>query len=428
MEYGNTGKPGYRGCVGALAMVAAICLVAAALLAALAPEALAAKALRAQVPDLCYQCHVELKEELKGNSVHFPFKQGMCEACHAVHASDKGALVKEDINTLCLSCHNDIKTLLDGGGWHTALSQGDCASCHTAHSSEHRKLLVASEKQLCWNCHGELKGQTAKTYKHNPFEGGECASCHNPHASKEQFQLVDSPNKVCQKCHAPRCNVKGVSITHATSKMNCTQCHSGHNSDIDGLFGPYGHRPFLDKSCELCHNPIEPDKKITTLAKGEELCFFCHSKDPENFRDGDVHLMVTETPCFLCHDYHASGKKNMTVDESRVCFSCHDEIEKKIERMRKSLDYVHQEKECFSCHKPMHSRQPHYFKADVLSLCSECHQAQHSISHPIGEGVIDPRNGQTLTCVSCHSMHLARADFMLQFDRSRQLCIQCHKV
>jgi predicted CXXCH cytochrome family protein len=394
----------------------------------LGTEAQAQTGLKAKIPELCYQCHADLKEGLSQRSVHFPFRQGMCDSCHAVHASDKKALVKGDVNPLCLSCHKDIKNLLDKGGLHTALAQGNCIDCHKPHSGENDKLLVAAKKDLCWNCHGALKSHIERTYKHAPFQQGQCSSCHDPHASVEKFQLVQAPNKVCQNCHAPGCNVNGVSITHATSTLDCTQCHTGHNSQFAGLFGPYGHPPFLDKACESCHNAFEPGKKITTWAKGEALCFSCHSKDPSNFRDGDVHLTVTETSCFLCHDYHASGSKKLTVDESRVCFDCHGDIGKKIEAMNKSLGKVHKERKCFDCHKPMHSSQIHYFKSDVIGMCSECHQAQHSISHPIGGEVLDPRNGQTLTCISCHSLHEARADYMLAFDRKRQLCIQCHKI
>jgi predicted CXXCH cytochrome family protein len=423
------GPDGLRGAFyRSLSYAGFLLFVAAAFVLALGAVAHAQSGLKAKIPELCYKCHVELKETLSKKSVHFPFRQGMCGSCHDIHASDKKALVKGEVTPLCLSCHKEIKSLLDKGGLHTALTQGNCIDCHNPHSGDNDKLLVASKKDLCWKCHAALKGQLDRTYEHAPFQQGQCSSCHDPHASVQEYQLVEAPNKVCQNCHAPGCNVKGVSITSSTKKLDCTQCHSGHSSDVKGLFGPYGHQPFMDKACESCHNPFEPGKPITTWAKGEALCFSCHTLDSSDFREGDVHLMVTDNPCFLCHDYHASGSPKLTVNESRVCFNCHGGIEKKIETMEKSLDKVHKERKCFDCHKPMHSSQIHYFKADVITLCSECHKAQHSISHPIGEGVIDPRTGQTLTCISCHSLHDARADYMLQFDRKRQLCIQCHKI
>jgi len=404
------------------------CVLVSVLGPGISPASASTK-LRQGAPELCFQCHPDLKESMSDASVHFPFKQGMCLSCHAVHAGDKKALVKGEINALCLSCHSGTKARLDRGGVHTALLQGKCTDCHFPHAGKQKKLLVADEKDLCWNCHDRTKGQLESPVKHSPFEQGTCASCHEAHASAEPYLMVAKPNDLCQRCHKPGCNVKGVSITHTTSKMNCTQCHTGHNSRVAGLFGPNGHAPFMAKSCESCHDPIKPGQKLTTLAKGKDLCFGCHENDPTNFREDDVHLSFSENPCALCHEYHASVKESLTVREADVCFNCHGEIEKKIEVMKKSLKRrVHREQACFNCHKPMHSRQPHYFKAEISEVCSSCHASQHRVTHPLGEGTVDPRSGQVMTCIACHSLHEARADFMLQFDRRRQLCIQCHRA
>lgn len=382
---------------------------------------------RSQVPDLCYSCHIDLKQKLSQKSVHLVFAQGQCGSCHDLHASDEQALVKESVNSLCLGCHKELKAKLEKGGLHTALSEGKCTDCHSPHSSQYGKLLLSDQKDLCWRCHKNTQEETQLKVKHNPFDQGACSTCHDPHASLNDYQLKESANKLCQKCHAPRCNVKGVSITHTTKNMQCIRCHAGHNSQYEGLFGPYGHPPFLARSCESCHNPIEPDKKITTWAKGSELCFSCHEKKPENFKEGDIHGTFSEMPCALCHEFHSADNPKLTQHESRVCYQCHGSIQKKVEQIKKSLGKVHKETECFNCHKPFHSSKPHYFKAEVVETCGACHKSEHQITHPVGADIKDPRDGSLLTCVSCHSMHGARAEFMLSFDRKRQLCIQCHK-
>src|SRR3990170_6349935 len=71
--------------------------------------------IKAKVPDLCYQCHKQLKESLSQSYVHFPFKQGKCEACHNMHASDRKDLLKDDVNSVCLSCHEGIRNLMSKG-------------------------------------------------------------------------------------------------------------------------------------------------------------------------------------------------------------------------------------------------------------------------------------------------------------------------
>ena len=43
--------------------------------------------LKEKVPDLCYRCHLKLKDRLLSSNVHFPFKEGKCTACHSSHAS-----------------------------------------------------------------------------------------------------------------------------------------------------------------------------------------------------------------------------------------------------------------------------------------------------------------------------------------------------
>jgi len=386
--------------------------------------------LKYQIPDMCYTCHADLKQKLTETSVHFVFQQGMCASCHDPHATDRKALIKgsvKSINPLCLNCHKSLKDRLDRGGMHTAVSEGNCTDCHFPHSSQNKRLLVADQKDLCWKCHKGTQDKMNNPVKHLPFDQGMCSSCHDPHASANEYQLKDTPNKLCQECHAPRCNVKGVSITHTTKGMECIRCHDGHNSPYDGLFGPYGHAPFLAKSCESCHNPVEPGKKVTMLAEGSELCFNCHKKDPENYREGDIHGTFAQLPCSLCHEFHSAGNAKLTRDESRVCLTCHDSVEKRIATMKKSLTRVHKEKDCFNCHKPFHSNRPRYLKGEVIPLCSGCHKGQHEVTHPVGEDVLDPRNGAPLTCLSCHSLHSARADYMLSFDRRRQLCIQCHR-
>ena len=386
--------------------------------------------LKSGVPDLCYQCHKKLKEKLSSSHVHFPFKQGKCLNCHSAHASDLNVLMKDDTNALCLSCHEGIRNLIKKGTEHGALKKGVCTDCHYGHGGENKYLLIREEKELCWECHRPMQEQLKQSYIHLPFKEGECSSCHNAHASSEEDLLSAAPNKICKNCHPARCNVSNVSITFATKDLDCSTCHSGHSSNTKGLLGPYGHTVFLNKNCDQCHNSIVSDKKITTKLSGKDLCFTCHPKGSISYREGDVHG-TGKTGCAMCHNYHASKKKTLTLKEEGVCYTCHQDIEKKQNLMIKALKSIRcipiRDRKCFECHVPLHSQNPLYFKGDKISTCVECHKAQHSISHPMGKEAMDPRNGQPITCITCHNMHSAKADFMLYFDRKRALCIQCHK-
>lgn len=387
--------------------------------------------LKEKTPDLCYRCHAKLKASLSSSYVHFPFKEGKCIACHNSHTSDIKGLVKEEVNSLCLSCHDGIKRALKKSFVHYALKKGMCTDCHYAHSGKNKHLLVKAQKDLCWDCHESLKEQLKKSYAHLPFKEGECSSCHDPHASSEENQMLAASNKLCKNCHAPRCKAEGVSISFATEKLDCTTCHGGHAADTSGLLGPYGHTVFLEKKCEQCHNPIVANRRITTRLAGKDLCFSCHKKDPAKLREGDVHVSDVKGGCTMCHNYHSSKKKNLTVKESRLCFTCHEDAEKRTVLMEKALRSIKcvpvKDRKCFECHTPPHSNNPLYFRADNIKTCARCHEKEHKVTHPLGADVKDPRNGQPITCITCHGMHSARADFMLLFDAKRQLCIQCHK-
>jgi predicted CXXCH cytochrome family protein len=45
----------------------------------------------------------------------------------------------------------------------------------------------------------------------------------------------------------------------------------------------------------------------------------------------------------------------------------------------------------------------------------------------MGAGVLDPRNGQSMDCLSCHGLHEAPAEKYLYSDGGRELCVGCHK-
>lgn len=392
-------------------------------------------AVKGNIADDCFKCHPKVKEELLQKNVHFSFKQGKCNACHNPHLSNFKDLLKEEINSLCLSCHENIRNLLKKANVHTALKKGVCTDCHYAHSGGNKHLLNKPEKALCMSCHEPLKAQLNLSNVHTPFKEGQCSSCHNPHGSSEKSHLLAQPNKTCKSCHPPRCKAGGVSISFATKDLDCTSCHTGHSSNNKGLLGPYGHASFLNKNCEQCHSPIVANRKITTKAEGEKLCFSCHKKDPAKFKENDIHGSAANGGCGMCHSYHASKKKGIITAESNVCLACHKATDKRMALMDKRVKDMKwnikcapiRDRKCFECHTPLHSSQQYYLKAGKTLTCARCHEAQHRITHPLGEGIIDVRNGQQITCLSCHSLHNAKADFMLTHDRSRLLCVQCHE-
>jgi predicted CXXCH cytochrome family protein len=390
--------------------------------------------LKTKVPDLCFECHKELKKAQSDKYVHFLFKDGKCITCHDSHVSKRKGLMLDKVDSICLGCHESIKKPTENAIVHGALREHSCTECHFPHSGENMHLLVKEEKGLCLNCHEDLNKKFQNTYICRPFKEGECSACHNSHASPVDSLLVSQPNKLCKKCHEPRCKAGQVSIALAVADTGCTACHSGHSSFDKGLLGPFGHKVFLEKKCEECHNPIKSQKDITTKMKGSDLCFNCHKRNMSKYEyvDNDIHVKDAKNPCIVCHDEHASNQKNLTKKETNVCAKCHESTERRTSAMEGALKSVGcepiKDRKCFDCHIPSHSSRPLNYRADEIPLCARCHAAEHKITHPVGIDIKDPRNGRPLTCISCHSMHSANADFMLTHDRKRALCIQCHKM
>ena len=411
-----------------------IALIAGISLLLLSNNSTAGVQLKAKVPDLCYKCHKELKKDLNDRHTHFLFKQGKCITCHSSHVSNTKGLIKEDVNSLCLGCHEKLRKRIERESVHSALRVDDCSGCHDGHSSDYKNLLAKRELDLCMKCHGNVRDQFKQPYACKIFRDGRCSACHDSHASSENHMLRDRPVKLCQKCHAPKCRSGNVSIASEVKNVDCTSCHTGHSSTSSSLVGPYGHSDFLKNNCAKCHNEIKEKRKITTRIKGSGLCLDCHkaAETGLQYTEDKVHAKGSGNPCIFCHDYHSSADPNLTKSEATLCADCHEETEKKTALMEMTLGVVKcepvRDRKCFECHIPGHSDRKLDYREDELTLCARCHKALHKITHPQGEGVIDPRNGGPVTCNSCHSMHASRADFMLTYDRNRTLCIQCHKT
>lgn len=388
--------------------------------------------LKARMPELCYRCHKELKKEFSKVYVHVPVKKGQCNICHNPHTSNQAFLIKDEINHLCMNCHKGTRNDFRKESIHTAFQRGKCTDCHNPHSTNYRYLLTKAQNTLCLDCHEAMKDQFRQAYLIPPFKEGRCLSCHHAHASYESNQLVKSPNQLCQGCHDIRCQIGGVSLSFALKESPCTTCHSGHSSDSKGVFNAYAHSAFLEGNCEQCHNPISAGKKITTLLAGKELCFSCHEEKRQIVNNINIHMGDVESACILCHNPHASSRKGLIrKHDKELCLNCHQDTERRQALMENRLKSIRcspvKGRKCLKCHKPPHYGGPLYLKAGEDIGCGDCHKAQHTITHPIGEEAIDPRTGHAMNCGTCHSIHTAKHKFMLYYNRDRELCIQCHR-
>jgi predicted CXXCH cytochrome family protein len=386
-----------------------------------------AQELKAGGADLCYTCHGELKAKFSQADVHAPVKQGKCELCHSPHAARFPKLVRSKGAELCYICHADKKASFTGAGAHTPVKQGDCLKCHDPHASPNKNLLSKAGADLCLSCHEKVKS-APRTVKHVPFESGNCLMCHVAHTSTTKDLLVKPAAQLCQQCHQLRdARIARAHQPFNISNASCVGCHAPHGSDKKAIIKTVAHPPFARGQCGICHQVSGPDPKATNV-KGSELCFTCHGKEIQAFKKKLVHSPVAAGQCTTCHTPHASDTKGLLVDGERgVCLGCHAKVQEKFARSKSFHPVKAADGRCTACHTPHASDRATLFPDDSLKVCSACHKEHASLSHPMGAGVKDPRNNETLTCLSCHDPHGTQFEKFITFPKERELCIQCHR-
>ena len=387
----------------------------------------AAVELQEEGAELCFKCHSELKEKFSQAHVHTPVKLGMCKSCHNPHTAKFPKLLSRKGAELCYACHVKEKEAFKKKSVHPPVKEGNCIACHDPHAGPEKAQLSKTGGELCLTCHEEIKQKTRK-YLHPPFETGSCLFCHDPHASSEQALLTVRSGELCQTCHdLSTPEIKRAHSPFPVEKAACEQCHNPHGSDNKALLKAVTHPPFAQGRCGSCHQVSGADPTKTILS-GKELCLTCHSSMVQELRKKQVHFPVAAGQCTACHTPHASELKGLLAGKERgICLSCHEGIR---ERFRNSRAF-HPEKaengRCTICHMPHSSDRPTLLAGDPLKVCGACHKGHEVLSHPMGAGIIDPRNKKIVTCLSCHDPHGTANARFLTFPKKRELCIQCHK-
>jgi predicted CXXCH cytochrome family protein len=104
----------------------------------------------APVPDLCYQCHEELRD-LPGD-VHGPVAVGVCTFCHEPHRTRNEHLLKKPVPELCYQCH-DPAVIEYFDSHHAEESYANCNRCHEGHASEEPGLLKKDWQETVSSTH-----------------------------------------------------------------------------------------------------------------------------------------------------------------------------------------------------------------------------------------------------------------------------------
>lgn len=363
---------------------------------------------------LCFSCH-ERKDFVK-TVVHQPVAKGECDQCHNPHVAKFKGLIQQEGAKLCLACHADVgKTGLDRTLVHKPVRDGQCLACHDPHSSSVKGLLrEKNQKETCVKCHESLAKKFE--YVHLPFERGECAACHNPHQSERLQLLINDSDSLCRSCH--KGSLAEFHKNFPAKPAACLTCHNPHGSSRKGLIKDFLHEPFKT-GCADCH-------EVSGGIVGVEKCLECHSEVREQALAVRNHLSsATGNSCVNCHSPHASDDQKLFKSKlDQLCRVCHRNT------FKNYVDKIYSHPNsgsCANCHQVHGSNHLAMLKGNGNQVCSECHKTQGQFTHPVGEGVFDPRTGMIMTCVSCHYTHGTDYSFNLKLDGTKDLCVQCHR-
>jgi predicted CXXCH cytochrome family protein len=384
-----------------------------------------AASLNAKGADLCTPCHGDFPERFKKAWTHAPAKSGDCVACHSPHASKEKHLVASPPVLLCTSCHESIAKDLAAKSVHPPVKDGSCAKCHDAHAGDLKKGLVKAGGDLCFPCHAPEKALLKARVQHAPFAKGDCGKCHDPHASNTAAQLRAPAAELCRKCHdLAAAKTAQAHKSFPMAGADCVSCHNPHASEQPGLVRNKPHAVL--NTCARCHN-VAGGKPRDLVAKTTDLCFRCHGSVRVAAQKPGAHKALQQG-CVACHTPHAADARGLPKGSEREnCLSCHSQKKQQAARSRSVHPLKVENGRCSICHAGHVSEFGALLKAAPENLCKDCHKSHSDFAHPFGPGVVDPRTGRTLTCLSCHDPHGTAYPAILVDNPQRALCVQCHK-
>lgn len=279
----------------------------------------------------CHEPHSSSYPKLLRGVVHYPLKNGGCNACHE-EKQGRIALRYEGSKN-CTRCHGRItgtSAIIETDKVHKPVYQVDCIACHNPHLGVRGSFLLEEPEVLCGWCHGLiLRGVE---HVHGALrEKGTCYTCHLPHISDFRPLLKRPERELCTRCHSavlPKEPGRSRGLHGALTAGRCTGCHNPHGTNTEKLL-----RGTRDDLCRSCHPAAVRDGKGASFRfvhgpVGAGNCTACHELRHQHARVGDEFLRAEgRAVCTLCHDTregHVPDRYRPKMREVRNdCLACH---------------------------------------------------------------------------------------------------------
>jgi predicted CXXCH cytochrome family protein len=132
------------------------------------------------------------------------------------------------------------------------------------------------------------------------------------------------------------------------------------------------------------------------ISEGTTLCYNCHRKQKEEWRDLKLHEPIRQVGCLGCHDAHASPNRyQLKAAGKDLCFRCHPSKDFEMKYLHKPV----MEGKCQTCHASHASKEDFLLIKPLGELCLSCHGQKNLMDLHQG---YDVRGSE---CTLCHSPH-----------------------
>lgn len=196
-----------------------------------------------EVAAMCVVCHSDQSGRQNFHQNQHDIAAVSCNDCHSPHQPKKNPFMLISRSPqLCIQCHREIRREFAKPFHHKVLEGGmNCNDCHQQHGLLNKTQTVdmaGGMDALCLRCHTDKQGPFV--FEHMPARRDGCTTCHTPHGSINNRMLVRSQVKMlCMQCHGDRQGSladqpQGSHDLRLPRYQNCTGCHVAiHGSNHD---------------------------------------------------------------------------------------------------------------------------------------------------------------------------------------------------
>jgi len=264
-----------------------------------------------------------------------------------VFSQGKETYSNQELTSKCIECHQGVDTLLAKTPHRLVFSSEgkriknlpiSCGDCHPnweKHLEEPQvgnitnpfKSTFLENFKICTQCHFNPHAQTSPEFDTHFKTKINCSTCHSIHQSKEKHLLILSPNDLCLSCH----------------------------QEIKGKFSLVSHHPVLHKTilCIDCHKVLGSLDKPLSSASSNFRCFSCHSEfqGPFPYEHGAVNdYTIEKEGCIYCHDPHGSPNLRLLKEPvNPLCLNCH-----LLPKHQTAHSGIWAKRNCLECHVDIH--------------------------------------------------------------------------